>query len=160
MKDSLMVYNMPLILLADDSSDDCKIVQMALKRLDIPCVLKTVPDGEALLQTLKGLGEPLQDGELPTLILLDLNLPIKNGLEALQEIKEDPRLNSIPVIIWSTSENPSDISQSYKLGSNTFFTKPDSFDQVVETLRELTHYWLTTAKLPDPPPQAKDNPSQ
>jgi CheY-like chemotaxis protein len=155
-----MPFDMPLILLADDSSDDCKIVQMALKRLDIPCQLKTVPDGLALLQTLKGLGEPLKDGELPTLILLDLNLPFKNGLEALQEIKGDPKLNSIPVIIWSTSENPSDVEKSYKLGSNTFFSKPDSFDKVVETLRELTHYWLHTAKLPSAAAQPTDNPSQ
>jgi two-component system response regulator len=155
-----MPYDVPLILLADDSSDDCKIVQMALKRLEIPCRLKTVPDGQALLQTLKGLGKPLEDGELPTLILLDLNLPFKNGLEALQEIKADQRLGSIPVIIWSTSENPTDVEQCYKLGSNTFFTKPDSFDKVVETLRELTHYWLSTAKLPIPVAQQTDNPSQ
>lgn len=143
-----MPFNLPLILLADDSSDDCKIVQMALKRLNINCQLKTVPDGEALLQTLKGVGKPLEIGERPTLILLDLNLPIKSGLEALQEIKADPLLSSIPVIIWSTSENPGDIQKSYQLGSNTFFSKPDSFDQVVESLRELTHYWLSTAKLP------------
>ena len=145
-----MPFDVPLILLADDSSDDCKIVQMALARLEIPCRLKTVPDGDALLQTLKGLGKPLEAGERPTLILLDLNLPVKSGLEALQEIKSDPQLSSIPVIIWSTSENPLDISQSYKLGSNTFFSKPDSFDKVVESLRELTHYWLNTAKLPAP----------
>jgi len=143
-----MPFSLPLILLADDSSDDCKIVQMALKRLEIPCALKTVPDGQALLQTLKGLSEPLKAGERPTLILLDLNLPVKSGLEALQEIKADPLLSSIPVIIWSTSENPSDVQKSYQLGSNTFFTKPDSFDKVVESLRELTHYWLSTAKLP------------
>lgn len=147
-----MPYNLPLILLADDSSDDCKIVQMALKRLEIPCELKTVPDGEALLQTLKGLAEPLTGGEMPSFILLDLNLPVKNGLEALQEIKADPALSSIPVIVWSTSENPSDIQKSYRLGSNTFFSKPDSFDKVVESLRELTHYWLRTAKLPSSAP--------
>ena len=145
-----MPFDVPLILLADDSSDDCKIVQMALKRLEIPCILKTVPDGQALLQTLKGLREPLESGERPTIILLDLNLPIKSGLEALQEIKADPLLSSIPVIIWSTSENPADVHLSYKLGTNTFFSKPDSFDKVVESLRELTHYWLHTAKLPAP----------
>jgi CheY-like chemotaxis protein len=143
-----MSIECPLILLADDSSDDCKLVQMALKRLGVACVLRTVPDGEALLQALKGRGKPLEDGERPTLILLDLNLPIKSGLEALQEIKADPHLSAIPVIIWSTSENPADILQSYQLGSNTFFTKPDSFDKVVEILREVTHYWLQAAKLP------------
>jgi CheY-like chemotaxis protein len=136
-----MAPELPWILLADDSANDCKIIQMALKRLENPCGLKTVADGEALLQALR-------DGDRPSFILLDLNLPLKSGFEALQEIKADPQLRAIPVIVWSTSENPADILRSYELGATSFLTKLDSFEGIMEAMHALTLYWLRTAKLP------------
>ena len=132
---------LPWILLADDSANDCKVIQMALKRLEIPCGLKTVGDGEALLSALKG-------GDRPSFILLDLNLPLKNGFEVLHELKSDPQLKAIPVIVWSTSENPADILMSYQCGASSFLTKLDSFERIMEAMHALTLYWLRTAKLP------------
>ena len=136
-----MELDYPWILMADDSGNDCKIIQMALKRLENPCGLKTVADGEALLAALRG-------GQRPSIVLLDLNLPLKSGFEALREIKADPGFKAIPVIVWSTSENPADILRSYQMGSSSFLTKLDSFEKIVEAMRAVTGYWFNTAKLP------------
>jgi CheY-like chemotaxis protein len=131
----------PLILFADDNSDDRRLMQLALDRIGAPCQLQTVPDGQALMDALRG-------GSRPSLILLDLNMPILGGMEALQQIKADPRLRHLPVVIWSTSESPSEILQSYQLGSNSFFKKPEAFDKLVETVKLMVHYWLRAANLP------------
>jgi CheY-like chemotaxis protein len=136
-----MGLELPWILLADDSVNDCKIIQMAMNRLDHPCGLKTVPDGEALMHALRS-------GDRPSFILLDLNLPLKSGFEALQEIKADPLLRAIPVVIWSTSENPADILRCYHWGASSFLTKLDSFEGIMQAMQALTLYWLRTTKLP------------
>lgn len=140
----------PVILMADDSRDDCRLVEMALKRLDFPCTLQTVSDGEALL-------EALRDRPLPALILLDLNMPIMSGFEALKEIKEAPFWRSIPIVIWSTSHSGVDIKETYKLGTNSFMSKPDSFTGVVESMRSLTQFWFQNSMLPH---ALTDNPNQ
>ena len=142
----------PLILLADDSTNDCKTVEMALKRLSLRCVLKTVADGDQLLRSLNGQCLPLEKGELPDLILLDLNMPIKNGYEALKEIKSDGQFRIIPVVVWSTSDNWADIMKCYELGANSFFVKPDSFEQIVTTLRIVIDYWFGGSKRPSQNP--------
>lgn len=139
---------LPLILMADDSSDDCKIMRMALKKMRTACALKTVSDGEKLLQTLKGLGEPLEKGERPDLIVLDLNMPGMGGLETLKEIKSDASLRMIPVVVWSTSDDMAEIMKCYKLGAASFFVKPDSLVQVVTTMRVVTEYWFKKVSLP------------
>jgi CheY-like chemotaxis protein len=138
------------ILMADDSRDDCKLVEMALKRLNFPGSFSTVPDGDALLTA-------LQDKTRPALILMDLNMPIKNGFEALKAIKSAPDLKSIPVVIWSTSHSAMDISTTFNLGTNAFLSKPDSFTGVVEAMRSLTQFWFQNSMLPQ---ALTDNPNQ
>lgn len=140
----------PLILMADDSSDDCKLVEMALKRLGIPCLFQSVGDGEALLAALR-------EKTRPALILLDLNMPISSGLEALKKIKASPLWRSIPVIIWSTSDSSTDIRETYNSGTNAFLSKPDSFTGVLSAMRSLTQFWFENSKLPQ---ALTDSPSQ
>ena len=140
-----MPLKSPLILLADDSKADCKVIQIALKRLESPFLLKTVGDGSALIQALKS------KAKRPDLVLLDLNMPVKNGFEALREIKADEDLKEIPIVIWSTSSNLADITAAYRLGANAYFQKPDSLPKAVMTMRAVTNFWLQAAR----PKQAK-----
>jgi CheY-like chemotaxis protein len=137
----------PVLLLADDSQDDCKMLQMALKKLSSDCVLKTVKDGEELMEYLRAQGRHV-GARRPSLVFVDLNLPLKTGLEALEEIKATPLLRAIPVIIWTTSQNPSDILQSYRLGASTYFSKPDSFEDLTAMVGVILDYWFKTATLP------------
>jgi CheY-like chemotaxis protein len=87
-------------------------------------------------------------GTRPGLLILDLNMPRKDGREALREIKDDPRLRSIPVIVLTTSDTQEDVDLIYALGGNSFITKPVTFDGLVNSLRILGHYWFRVAKLP------------
>jgi CheY-like chemotaxis protein len=140
----------PAILMADDSRDDCRLVEMALKRLAFRCSLQTVSDGAALL-------DALRREYRPALILLDLNMPIMSGFEALKEIKAAPFWRSIPIVIWSTSHSRLDIQETYAMGTNAFMSKPDSFSGVVESMRSLIQFWFETSQLPQ---TLTDRPSQ
>lgn len=140
----------PEILMADDSHDDCRLVEMAFKRLAFPCRLRTASDGAALMNALR-------ERELPDLILLDLNMPILNGFEALTQIKAGSLWRSIPIVIWSTSHSRTDVQEAYRIGTNAFMSKPDSFTGVVEAMDSLVQFWFTRSQLP----QARtDNPNQ
>jgi CheY-like chemotaxis protein len=130
-----------LFLLADDSSDDARILRMALDRVGAEALLESVKNGEALLKR-------LEQPPRPALILLDINLPMLSGLEALQRLKAEPKWRSIPTIIWTTSRNPEDVNKAYALGAASYFAKPDSFDELVEMLRIVTQYWLQHVVLP------------
>jgi CheY-like chemotaxis protein len=132
----------PLILLADDSKADCKVIEIALKRLESPFTLKTVGDGEQLMQALKS------KAKRPDLILLDLNMPVKNGFEALREIQGEESLRDIPIVIWSTSSSLADITTAYRLGAKAYFVKPDSLPKAVMTMRAVTNFWLLAARPP------------
>ena len=90
-----------------------------------------------------------ENAVLPSLILLDLNMPRKSGFEALQEIKSDPKLRRIPVVILTTSKAEEDIVRSYDLGVNSFIVKPVTFEALVETVRELGKYWFQIVELPN-----------
>ena len=138
------------ILIADDDPDDCLMIREAFRecRLDTP--LYFVHDGEMLLDYLRRT-PPYQDAQQhpwPGLILLDLNMPRMDGREALQAIKQDPKLRSIPVVIFSTSSSADDILHSYQMGSNAFISKPSSFSNLVSVIRSLHHYWLEVVALP------------
>lgn len=139
------------ILLADDDPDDRLMIQDALRRCEIASELHVVPDGQALLDYLRHNGSYSARPEAaprPGLILLDLNMPRKNGRRALEEIKGDPILCKIPVIIFTTSGLEEDVINAYSHGANSFITKPVTFDQLVGVMQEVTRYWFETVTIP------------
>ena len=138
------------ILMADDDPDDRMLVKDALQETELTQCLNCVEDGEELLAYLKGEGKyvhrPAQ--QLPGLILLDLNMPRKDGREALKEIKANPHLRRIPVVILTTSNASEDILNTYDLGANSFIIKPRDFESLVQSLQTLVKYWFDTVQLP------------
>lgn len=139
-----------VILVADDDLDDRQMIQEAFKDNRITNALCFVKDGEELMDFLFCRGNFQGRANLPKpgLILLDLNMPKKDGFECLKEIKLDPELKRIPVVVLSTSKAHVDIFRSYNLGVNSFVTKPVTFDGLVTVLRDLGHYWLEIVQLP------------
>lgn len=142
-----------IILLADDDEDDRRLSIDALKKSRLVNTLHQVEDGEELMDYLKRQGR-FSDPALsprPGLILLDLNMPRKDGREALAEIRADPELKRIPVIVLTTSQAEEDILSTYDLGVNSFITKPVTFDGLVKVMNTLGHYWFEIVRLPDSP---------
>ena len=138
------------IMLADDDQDYPRLVQEAFKELGIPNEVRTVENGEELLDYLlrRGKYQDPKDSPRPGLIFLDLNMPKKNGFQALQEIRSNPNVRQIPVIMLTISNFQSDIQHSYTLGANSFVTKPFEFDDLVKALRHFQQYWFETVQLP------------
>jgi CheY-like chemotaxis protein len=139
-----------IILIADDDPDERLLVKEAFEESKWKKPLHFVQDGVELLDYLfrRGNYADLAEEPLPDLILLDLNMPRKNGVEALEEIKNDPDLKTIPIIVFTTSKAEEDVLRSYNLGVNSFITKPVSFDLLVELTRSLAKYWFEIVKLP------------
>jgi len=138
------------ILIADDDEDDRLLAEDALRESSLANNLKFVEDGEQLMDYLKQRGEfsdPIK-APRPGLILLDLNMPRKDGREALREIKSDPNLRSIPVIVLTTSKAQEDVLKTYDLGVNSFITKPVTFDSLVDLMQLLGRYWFEIVELP------------
>jgi CheY-like chemotaxis protein len=135
------------ILLVDDDADDRYLTQRALKEGRLVNTVYEAVDGEDALAFLRCEGEHV-DVPRPDLVLLDLNMPRKNGRETLAEIKADPALRSIPVIVLTTSKADEDIFRSYDLGANSFVTKPVGFDSFSEVMRDLSRYWFQIVELP------------
>jgi CheY-like chemotaxis protein len=140
--------------MADDDEDDCLLAQEALAHLDLDLQLDIVSDGEALLNYLRRQSpyESLKGLPLPSLILLDLNMPRKSGLEALREIKSDPQLRRIPIVILTTSEVEDDVYESYDQGANSYITKSVTLTSLVEVVEEIGKYWLEIVELPPETP--------
>lgn len=137
------------ILMADDDDDDYLLTKKALKESKLANTLIRVKDGEELLDYLYKRGEYKDvQTERPGVILLDLNMPRKDGREALKEIKAATELRDIPVVIFTTSKAEEDIYRSYQLGSNSFITKPVTFDKLVKVISALGLYWFKIVKLP------------
>jgi CheY-like chemotaxis protein len=138
------------ILMADDDEDDRLLALEALEESRLSNPLYFVNDGEELMDYLcrRGSYADPQTSPRPGLILLDLNMPKKDGREALQEIKANPKLRRIPVVILTTSNADIDIYRSYDLGANTYITKPVTFEALVEVIKALGEYWLTLVALP------------
>ena len=138
------------ILLADDDAEDRMLAREALEESRVSNKLDTVVDGEELMDYLnrRGSYESLQGNPLPGLILLDLNMPRKDGREALREIKGDPHLRRIPVVVLTTSQAEEDIYRTYDLGVNSFITKPVTFDGLVDVIKALSRYWVEFVELP------------
>ena len=139
-----------VILMADDDEDDFILVRDAFRENGLYGDLRFVEDGEELMDYLYRRGK-YSDAELaphPDLILLDLNMPRKDGRKALKEIKADPHLRTTPVVILTTSQEDEDILQSYETGASSFITKPVSFRGLLDLARTLGSYWLETVQLP------------
>ena len=135
------------ILLVEDSPGDVRLTQEALKEAKVRNNLSVARDGEEALAVLRQQG-PHAGAARPDLILLDLNLPQKDGREVLAEIKEDPRLRRIPVVILTTSKMEEDILKSYDLHANAYITKPVDLDQFIQVVRALEGFWLSIVVLP------------
>ncbi len=140
-----------VILLADDDPDDREMMRRALERNNLVGDFHAVRDGEELMDYLhhRGSFAPPAASPRPGLILLDLNMPRKDGREALAEIKAHPQLRRIPVVVVTTSNAEQDISIAYDLGSNSFISKPVTLKGLVEVTKVLGEYWFKTASLPD-----------
>ncbi|MGH9363586.1 MAG: response regulator [Thermoanaerobaculia bacterium] len=136
------------ILLAEDDPDDRLLLQEALLEGCLANELACVEDGEELLDYLRRRGKYDGGTPRPGLILLDLNMPKLDGREALREIKADPALRRIPVVVLTTSKAEEDVARSYDLGANSFITKPVTFQSMVDLMRVLGRYWLEIVELP------------
>jgi len=138
------------ILLTDDDEEDLQMTQEALRESRLGNDLRITRDGEELMDYLlrRGRYADPSDAPMPGLILLDLNMPKKDGREALAEIKADPDLRQIPVIVLTTSKAEEDIFRSYDLGVNSFITKPVTFAGLVEAMKVLSQYWFEIVELP------------
>lgn len=145
----------PVILMADDDADDRLLVQEALSDSGVPHSLYFAEDGMALLDYLRrnGAGPSGQSRPRPELILLDLNMPLKDGREVLREIRADQTLRQIPVVVFTTSKADTDVRQVYELGANSFITKPAAFADLVQLMKRLTEYWFDTVHIPEPAPR-------
>lgn len=138
-----------VILMADDDDDDYLLTKKALAESRLLNDLVRVKDGEELMDYLHRRGD-YADSEAPRpgVILLDLNMPRKDGREALREIKSDDTLRNIPVVVFTTSKAEEDIYKTYQLGVNSFITKPVTFDNLTEVMRTLGNYWFEIVELP------------
>jgi CheY-like chemotaxis protein len=142
--------NPKMILMAEDDSDDRLLIRDALAECQWDGELRFVEDGEELLDYLRHRGKYLDPSKSPRpgLILLDLNLPKKDGREALREIKADPELRRIPVVVLTTSQANTDVARTYDLGANSYITKPVQFDALVNVMRVLGQYWFKIVEMP------------
>ncbi len=138
-----------IILLAEDDEDDYFLTLKAMQHTRVLNELRWVRDGQELMDYLQQKGDYLGKPTLvPGIILLDLNMPRKNGMQALQEIKSDPRLRCIPVVIMTTSQSEEDIIRSYHLGVNSFIKKPVDFHQFIKVMQSVSSYWIEIVELP------------
>lgn len=135
------------ILLVEDNAPDVRLTIEALKDASVRNRLHVVTDGVKAMEFLRQTG-PYADAPLPDLILLDLNLPKKDGREVLREVKQDEWLKHIPVVVLTTSQAEQDVLQSYRLRASAFVTKPVDLDRFLDVVRSIESFWLEIAKLP------------
>jgi CheY-like chemotaxis protein len=139
------------ILLADDDAEDRELARDALQDAKLANEMRFVVDGQDLIDYLRRQGryaDPSVDAPRPGIILLDLNMPKKDGREALAEIKADDALRRIPVVVLTTSNDEQDVLRSYDLGVNSFITKPVTFAGLVEAMAAWSRYWFELVELP------------
>jgi CheY-like chemotaxis protein len=139
-----------IILVADDDAEDRMLVKEALEESRLVNHVKFVVDGEDLMDYLLNKGRYADTKQYPSpgLILLDLNMPRKDGREALKEIKADPKLRIIPIVVLTTSKAEEDILKTYDLGVSSFITKPVTFSALVDIMQTLGKYWFEIVELP------------
>ncbi len=137
------------VLLVDDDPGDTLMIREAFEHNKVRNELASVTDGVQAMQYLRREGE-FADAVRPDLILLDLNLPRKDGREVLAEIKGDPQLSTIPVVVLTTSHAEEDVLRSYQLHANAYVTKPVDFERFIEVVRQIDEFFVTVVKLPKP----------
>jgi two-component system, chemotaxis family, response regulator Rcp1 len=148
MSESLAAHAAPIqVLLVEDSPGDIRLTREAFKDARVHINLHITPDGAAAMAFLKREGE-YADSPRPDLILLDLNLPKKDGREVLKEIKENEDLMTIPVVILTTSASGEDIERSYRLHANSYITKPVDLEGFLRVVKGIDNFWLSVVKLP------------
>jgi chemotaxis family two-component system response regulator Rcp1 len=135
------------VLLVEDNPGDVFLTQEAFREGQLPLRLCVVGDGEEALRYLRR-ETPFEDATRPDLVLMDLNLPKKDGRELLAELKQDAELRQIPVIILTTSESHQDIWRAYKLHANCYLTKPIEIEGFMRKIKSIEDFWLTVARLP------------
>jgi chemotaxis family two-component system response regulator Rcp1 len=135
------------ILLVEDNPGDVRLTKEALKEAKVRNHLSVVEDGVDAMEYLRCEGK-YAEAERPDLILLDLNLPKKDGREVLEEIKQDSELKRIPVVVLTTSHAEEDILRSYNLHANCYVTKPVDLDQFINIVKSIEDFWLTIVRLP------------
>ncbi|HYE98289.1 MAG TPA: response regulator [Planctomycetota bacterium] len=139
-----------LLLMVEDNPDEVDLMREALQEAGITIPMRVLGNGEEAIQYLSGQGK-FEDRErhpLPTLIILDLKLPLRSGLEVLQWVKTHPELRGIPVVIFTSSSEAKDLKRSYELGVNSYLVKPQQFTVLVELVRALGNYWLGYNRAP------------
>jgi CheY-like chemotaxis protein len=136
-----MPYRKKIVLFADDDADDRLLVQEAFEENNLECQLDFVEDGIELLNYLKNTQNS------PVLILLDINMPRKDGTQILNELKSNEAFRHIPVIMFTTSKSPEDIRKCYELGANSYIVKPSSFENLVDVTNIISKYWIETVSL-------------
>ncbi len=142
----------PIILIADDDPDDRLMIREAFAEGCQDSRLCFAHDGVQLMRILNGeVQSPQESCGYPSLILLDLNMPLKDGREALREIKSSPRLRTIPTVVMTTSGNDDDIRHCYDAGANSYIVKPSSYSGLLDVVSSLTNYWTSTVALPTRP---------
>lgn len=135
-----------MIIIAEDDVDDRFLVKAAFEESGYTGTLMFAENGVELLDLLNG---PVKEtGQVPHLILLDLNMPKKDGRESLKEIKNNPSLRKIPVVIFSTTNNAQEMARCYELGANSYITKPNSFEQLIKILSTIRQYWIDINSMP------------
>jgi two-component system response regulator len=140
-----------IILLVEDNPDDVKLALRALKMHRVTNPVVVARDGVEALDYLLGPGSGTPQKPLPALVLLDLKLPLINGLEALGRIRADERTRWLPVVVLTTSSEESDMQASYRLGANSYLRKPVDYDTFTETLGKVAAYWLHLNVIPHHP---------
>lgn len=138
-----------LVLVAEDNPDDAILLRRAIEKAGISARIKIVADGEEMLLYLQGRGAYANRtaNPLPSLVILDLKMPRKNGLEVLQWMNENPEVAVVPTIVLSASNLENDVRAAYNLGANTYFVKPTTFEELVETMRMVERYWRRACKV-------------
>jgi chemotaxis family two-component system response regulator Rcp1 len=135
------------ILLVEDNPGDVRLTREALRDAEVTNTLRVVTDGEQAMSYLRRQGDH-QDAVRPDLVLLDLNLPRKDGREVLAEMKQDPDLRRIPVVVLTTSQDDEDVSRTYDLHANCFVTKPVNLTDYMRVVHSIERFWFTVVRLP------------
>jgi len=142
--------NMQPILIAEDDADDRYLLQTAFSEIGYPEQIDFVENGVELINYLQEIysTDNMEMKALPGFILLDLNMPKKDGREVLKEIKQHPVFKKIPVIVFTTTKNEIEIKRCYELGANSYIVKPISFDALLKVIENIRSYWFQTASIP------------
>jgi len=148
---TLFVRQKPPLLVVEDSNEDFEALQRFLQRSHMQITIQRCVNGEQALAFLYRTGKysDRQSSPRPGLILLDLNLPGTDGREVLRRIKQDDNLKTIPVVVFTTSDNPKDIDDCYRYGVNSYIVKPINFEQIKRDVQTLINYWFEVTTLPE-----------